>query len=521
MKRKRLTILIVIMLFFGMYISANNIQITNVSMATINTSDQFIMIKFNITWDNSWRTSSAPYNWDAAWIFVKYRVNGGEWYQAKLSTTGSDYIVPAGSTIDPSNDGLGVFMYRSANGTGTNTWTNAQVRWNYGSNSVANDAANVEVRVIGIEMVYVPQGPFYAGDNETSRSGFKQGSTDSDPWYISSETEINVTNSAGSGTGIGQTNAEYYYVSGERDGEDISGSEFNIPSGFPKGYRDFYCMKYEITQGQYIEFLNMLSRAQQSARVWSNISSDAVSNIYVMSNTDVVSSRNNIVCPGSGNGTVNPIQFTTISADVACNYLSWADGIAYADWAGLRPMSELEFEKACRGPVSALSGEFAWGDATLDIYEYSFSNLNAANEGISSSFSTTTGNAAYFITLSTLSGPLRVGIFASNPGNTGRITSGAGYSGILELSGNLWERTVTVGNIVGRNFTGVNGNGELSSNGDADVPNWPDNTAVGSGFRGGVWGYNADYLRTSDRISAAYALDIRYSFFGFRGVRFQ
>jgi len=35
----------------------------------------------------------------------------------------------------------------------------------------------------------------------------------------------------------------------------------------------------------------------------------------------------------------------------ACNLLSWWDGAKFAAWAGLRPMSELEYEKACRGPL--------------------------------------------------------------------------------------------------------------------------------------------------------------------------
>jgi hypothetical protein len=31
-------------------------------------------------------------------------------------------------------------------------------------------------------------------------------------------------------------------------------------------------------------------------------------------------------------------------------YMCWADCATYADWAGLRPMTELEYEKSLRGP---------------------------------------------------------------------------------------------------------------------------------------------------------------------------
>jgi formylglycine-generating enzyme required for sulfatase activity len=521
MIKKLLTISIILMLFFGLYVSANNLQISNVDLVGINTADHFVMVKFDISWENSWHTSSAPNNWDAVWIFVKYRIDGGQWLHAILSNVGADQTAPIGSNIDPANDGTGVFIYRSSDGTGTNTWTNVRLRWNYATNGVLDDATNVEVRVIGIEMVHVPQGAFFAGDNSTSRASFKQGSSDTDPWYIDSENALNVTNTSGSGTGLGLYNAEYYYVSGARDGEDATGSEFSILASFPKGYNSFYCMKYEITQGQYTEFLNMLTRTQQSARVWSDISADAVANFYVLSNSTISISRNTIICPVSGNGVTNPIVFSSNTPDVACNYLSWADGVAYADWAGLRPMSELEFEKACRGPANPVSSEYAWHTTTLVGNEYTLSNPGASNEDIATNYSTTDGNASYNITMNTLSGPMRVGIFAANSGNSGRVTSGAGYSGILELSGNLWERPVTVGNSTGRNFTAANGNGILTSTGDADVANWPDNSAVGSGFRGGVWGYDFYYLRTSDRISAAYSYDIRHALFGFRGVRSQ
>ena len=30
-------------------------------------------------------------------------------------------------------------------------------------------------------------------------------------------------------------------------------------------------------------------------------------------------------------------------------YISWPDLLAYADWAALRPITELEYEKAARG----------------------------------------------------------------------------------------------------------------------------------------------------------------------------
>ena len=524
MKKKLILFLIAVLPVLGNDILANNLQIANVSLNSINTADDFIMVKFDISWENSWRTSSTPNNWDAAWIFVKYRMNGGEWQHAALSNVALDHIAPSGSTIAPSPDGAGVFIYRSADGSGTNNWTNAQLRWKYTQNGVSDNSTNVEIRVIGIEMVYVPAGAFYAGDNATSVASFKQGSADNDPWYIGSESLISVVDATGTGTGVGPNNAEYYYVTDNQVYDDITGATFNIPAAFPKGYNAFYCMKYEITQGQYTEFLNMLNRTQQISRVASNISGDAVANIYAMSNQNFIQFRSAIVCPTSGNGTTAPVIFSTATPEITCNFLSWADGTAYSDWAGLRPMTELEFEKACRGPLTSVSGEFAWGGTTIAATAYTYVNNGFYNERINTNYSTTTGNASYLTTTgntTSIPGPLRVGIFADNTGNTGRMTSGSGYYGIMELSGNVWERIITVGNSTGRNFTGNNGNGILNASGNADVANWPDASALGSGFKGGVWDYSSDYSRISDRTSAAYQLSIRQEYLGFRGVRGQ
>jgi len=217
--------------------------------------------------------------------------------------------------------------------------------------------------------------------------------------------------------------------------------------------------------------------------------------------------------------------YSTTNPYVACNFLSWMDGAAYSDWAGLRPMTELEFEKACRGTVTPVANEYAWGTATVASSAYTLENPGATNEGIASNYSTSTGNASYVITDGSIDGPLRVGIFAANAVNQGRITAGASYYGIMELSGNLWERAVTVGNATGRAFTGLHGNGALSTNGHANETDWPGLTggevtgATGSGFRGGVWLSNASLMRVSARLNAANAITVRSGIFGFRAVR--
>jgi len=106
---------------------ANNLTVTNVSLTGQNTGSDFILVQFDITWKNSWRvTGSDPNNWDAAWVFVKYRVAGGAWMHATLHTSG--HTAPTGSTIAPATtDGPGVFIYRDTDGTGTVNFTSVRL----------------------------------------------------------------------------------------------------------------------------------------------------------------------------------------------------------------------------------------------------------------------------------------------------------------------------------------------------------------------------------------------------------
>src|SRR5689334_2843436 len=95
---------VLILLFLSVGLSANNILVSNVSLTGQNISAgpnnpaNFIMVQFTVGWENSWRLSTAPANWDAAWVFVKYRINGGDWQHALLNNNGN--VAPAGSTID-------------------------------------------------------------------------------------------------------------------------------------------------------------------------------------------------------------------------------------------------------------------------------------------------------------------------------------------------------------------------------------------------------------------------------------
>jgi hypothetical protein len=267
-------------------------------------------------------------------------------------------------------------------------------------------------------------------------------------------------------------------------------------------------MKYQIGQNQWLEFFNSLSSIQKTARDITDANGK---------NSDAITFRNNLNWT-SGDATLN----SSTHGAVACNYLSWMDGVAYADWAGLRPITELEYEKASRGTVAGQSGESATGQicnflATM-TQATGLSNSGSSNETASNGLA----NAA-FGNHASVQGPMRVGAYAT--GSSSRSSAGASFYGLMELSGNLWEQVVTFGNTDGRNFTAVHGNGALTTAGHADVSAWPGyvstaNTgAAGSGRRGGSWEDVADRLRTSDRFQANSAISTRNRANGFRAVR--
>lgn len=496
---------IALLLMLNFSLLANNLSISAVRIASKDPVNDYAMVEFDISWENSWRLSSSPSNWDAAWIFIKYRVNRGDWAHASLNTSSGNHSIPSGASMDLPADGKGIFLYRDANGTGTFSVNNVQLRWDYGTDAVA-DSDTIDIKVFGIEMVYVSSGSFYLGAGGSGcNNEFISGGISGSAYQVNSEAAITVSNTSGN----------LYYAADNVDGGDRLGP---IPAAFPKGYQAFYCMKYEVTQSQWIDFFNSLTSNQKTTR-------DITAGTYKITGkaSDAIIKGNNINWPDSGDAYLNGGTY----AYVACGFLSWMDVCAYADWAALRPMTDLEYEKACRGPNSAIQNEYAWGTTLANSSFLGLSNQGSDSEYISSNYASgsTIGNTAYRSTTGGFN-PLRVGIFAAHPSSNGRVNSGASYWGIMELSGNMWERIVSAGNSTGRAFTGLHGDGALSTAGHANVSNWPGlvsgevTGAVGAGFRGGA--FNASSLIVqfvADRNYAALVNDRRGADYGFRVVR--
>ena len=480
-------------------LTANNLAVTQVTLQPQDPTTSLVEINFNIQWDNSWRINGGPCNWDAAWVFVKYQLNGGSWQHATISQA---VTTPAGGVVEVPADQRGAFVYRSAAGSGSVNYQNVGIGWDY-DRDVPGEGDQVVVRLYAVEMVYVPEGAYRLGTGGGEAHAFyavPNSGTARPAYVVSSEAAIAVGSAAG----------QLLYDPATLDPETGEPSSFPgdragpVPAAFPKGFAAFYCMKYEVTQQQYVEFFNSLEASQQSFLDLTGPDGK---------NSDAVVERNAVSWSGSGNAALTSLPLIPVG------YLSAYQSLSYLDWAGLRPMTELEFEKACRGADAAVVDEYAWGSNQLYANAYTLANTGGANEGVSNTDinSATVGNLLYATTSTNVGGPLRGGAFAASTTIGGRPATGGSYYGIMDLSGNVSELVVSVGDAAGRAFTAKHGDGSLTVEGHHDVATWP-GPGEGTGIRGGDYKYGDADCKVSNR---TYVL-FNYSAggeVGLRGVR--
>ncbi len=429
---------------------ANNIQISNIVVTNNVAAPTTKLIQFDVSWDNSWRMASgaAPGNWDGAWVFFKFKDNDGNWYPIRF--TGAQITAPAGAAYEVGNNttipGIGMFIFRAAAGSGTATVTAFKA-------GIESYPGTYEVRGFAIEMVHIPTGSYSLGDG-ISFNTFKDSNASPNP-YIVQAGGITM------GTGAGQL----YDPEGQYSG--------TLPN-FPKGYQAFWMMKYELSLGGYRDFLNTISPMQQEGRLPSAMSiSDPAGTLIDGDYLEIVTPGNtatNIAAVfGLDLDNDNIYNEATDGEWNAMENVSYVDAAAYLDWAGLRLMTELEYEKACRGPMAPVGREFAWGTAGITSMDYIYNNRNAANETVSNA-SSILGNAIWGASRGGTK-THRVGMFATALSN--RVSAGASYYGVLDLTGSGEEWCVTIQNVAGRSYGGKHGDGELSSVGNANENYWP------------------------------------------------
>ncbi|HEY0040213.1 MAG TPA: hypothetical protein VGB71_06085 [Flavisolibacter sp.] len=487
----------VALFFVSFSVKANNVQISGIAVNGAN-------VTFTISWENSWNTMDNinplyPNNWDGVWVFVKYQNNNDNlWKHAALSSLSSDHSVAGAGNVlqvDAVSDGMGVFIRRTNPGSGN--ISGATITLKMGS---LIGTGTFNFKVFGTEVVYVPQGDFQLGDGQVSGT-----------FYYTAQDITNAKQTAGLAAGA-----------------LFSGSPA-VPSGFPMGYNAFYCMKYEISSEQWADFLNTLTYDQQANRTALAPSSAKGTNPWgYMPGSHGTAYLVRIETPGANNTTPavygcdldndNIFNETNDGQNIAFNGLGKGDMLAFLDWSGLRPMTEMEFEKACRGTQSRVSAERAWGSTDVSVRRRNDGVINGGTATELPTNNTASDGRINAAVGGSALGSLRCGIFAQ--GATGRESSGAAFWGMMEMSGNALEVTVYT-DAAGAIFTGSHGNGNLTSTGAADVASWPSATSdvapFGLGVRGGSWINDQSQAQTSYRMGGLPSA--RHEAYGGRGVR--
>lgn len=455
----------------------------NVLISVVNTAVRLdtVYVDLELSWENSWTETNAV-NHDAVWFIAKRKM-GNDWVAVYPEvSTSDDYLVL--ETTDQS--GLIIKGLTTMDG-----FQDGSLRIGF----LITDLKPLDFYFTAMEVVAVNPGGFELGDSLSLNT---LGTLNHRPLRVESENQLDSTT-------LSSTQPE-----------SIAGA---ISVDFPKGYEGFYSMKYELSQAQVVNFVNHISYASQKS-LFTEIDSLVVGD-YLFGNEGqnfggIRCSRP--VSDGSPAVFMSDLSGNMQSGDakdgktLACNFISWRFLLTYLDWVGLRPMTEFEFEKACRGPIPSVPREFAFGspffvDANTTAHDSTASEtyLDTLPSGSGILVSGFTGRF----------GPLRTGFGASQQSN--RLESGASYWGIMELSGNLWEQTVSVAKPNGLRFKGSHGDGNITNG-------WPDDWRTEASIvRGGAWnsGLFLPYrdLAVSDRYYYGLASERARNTTGGRGVR--
>lgn len=196
---------------------ANNLAVKRVSLKH-EAAGSHVLVQFDLSWENSWRTDlpgagqAQPYNYDAAWVFLKYSSDGGTtWQHATLSALSSDHQVSKdngiAAAVQTVPDGKGLFLFRAANGAGAVNWQQTRMRWNYSADGLTSITPTTVVKVLAVEMVYLPAGSFQLGDPAAaSLTGqFERGAT-GEAFEITSEDALTL--GGGEEHSLGNNNAQ-------------------------------------------------------------------------------------------------------------------------------------------------------------------------------------------------------------------------------------------------------------------------------------------------------------------------
>ncbi|MEM9858857.1 MAG: SUMF1/EgtB/PvdO family nonheme iron enzyme [Bacteroidota bacterium] len=466
-------------LLIPMIVNGSNIQITQVEYVQSDGPEYKRGVNVTISWKNSWNTDK---NHDAAWVFFKV-INKNKGYQhlylmpntAHLDWKATSNIPDAEAKI--SSDGTGMMVYPTNTYRGDVTYRFfVELDTSRISERYINYLDNRTIEGYGIEMVYIPKGAFTLGDPDTTALNYGAFFQSDDVGEFDGLYTVTKENAP---IEIGKGKDKLFYRGPEPEYQgDQQGP---IPAAFPKGVGSFYLMKYEVNQGIYAAFLNSLSSEASSVR-------------FTGGTPDYERLGGTIKLENS--------HFVAALPQQRMVFWHWNDMMAFTDWAALRPYTELEFTKACRGLIKPLAHEMPW---------------NTSNSA----------KVIRRINPKTHRMELPDGYNEGQINDENREFFGASYYWVMDLGGSMWEKVVTLGDSVGRAFEGQHGDGRIDYYGRANVEGWPHGygESYGYGYRGGGYYGKAHiaeftpYSPIAYRLYGAWSGGARNAAYGYRAAR--
>ncbi|MEG2340195.1 MAG: SUMF1/EgtB/PvdO family nonheme iron enzyme [Odoribacter sp.] len=474
--KSRLTLLMILIGFCLMQAEANNVRITDKVKVVGRLGKDTVMLSFPLQWDNSWKVGE---NWDAVYLFIKYRRIDVEEPWRHLCIKQNGHRVDPGYSYSVANtgeQGVGLFVYRNTTGAGqASTMVRLLVDINEGDlrpfyQATYDDfkSGKIDISVAAIEMVFVPRGLFYIGDGFSTNAFSSESNT---PYLVENEKAQSCRVRWG-------------------NQQDLQKNPVELKRLYPKGYEGFYGMKYEISQEQYVYFLNKLPYGEQKKRIRNDLDKLSIGQYAFEENNNLPpAARNGIILEkrktkganSIGNhGDTAVIFGHNLNQDdgiynssrdgktIACNYLTPEDAKVYADWVGLRLMTELEYEKACRmrNPDAMPTGfQYAWNGQSLNYARGGVvTGTGGTVQEIMAGTANVNANKGY-------TAPVRCGSFARE-NTTFMSNTGATYWGMLDMTGNLSEMCCNA--IEGNKMVGIGGDGSLLS----EVISWSNDTVL-------------------------------------------
>lgn len=385
--------------FFWIFVFQASISLASDLRLTYLVVEDARTIRATLSWKNSWSLSTDPANNDGVYITLRRR-------RIDLAKSPWEVVKPViAETIKKGETESFVSSCKSI--------------------GILVEATSITKNVDSLDLRIKVESPFEQGDWVLSATAVEMASVKPSPlgFYL--------------GDGASQ------FAFGGRDNQPIKSNFGKVDtlsiSGLDKiaikwpSERSFFLMKYELSQRQFIWCFNQFPKELQLTLI-PELQGKAAGDMAFPAFTN---NRNGLFVESvsAETGITLETQFPFVSmSGLTPRLLS-----ACLAWLGLRPMTELEYEWACRGPLKPIAKEAAWGtnrvmdgndltDSLLDAEKFverpSDSLVGLAN------FAKPAGEAY-------LQGPSRSGACQSIKNE--RVANGMGYYGHADLSGNLWE----------------------------------------------------------------------------------